>query len=416
MQTTVAAPATKSLTRSSPGSQVLMRGLLFIPSIPRYAAAKLLGKRYPPRALSLQLATLPEPERPQSFERLKVRLSGICGSDLALLYGKQAPTLSGMFSFPAVLGHEILAELGGVRVAVNPVLACHERGLPDCPACARGDDHLCFNVAEGNYAPGMIGFCQDLGGGWAQRMVAHRERIFPIDEQVPDERAVLTEPAAVVLHGLRQVWSKDRVQAGPRAQSPGSLYIPAFSMDWPAQILVIGAGTIGLLALKMLRVLGFDGPLYAVARHSRQAELAQLFGANKIFPSTQAAQQAAGARRYRGILGATSWRGGFEGVVEASGSPGGLQEASWAVQEGGRVLLLGAPATAFHDFSPYWFREIGLIGSYAYSWDDFAQTVKLLPEMGGVEAMVTHKFGLEAWPEAIKTSVTRRGIKVVFRP
>lgn len=406
MQTSTAAPTTQSLTRLSADSRVLMRGLLFTPSVPRYVAAKLLGKRYPPWALSLQLVTLPEPERPAGFERLKVRLSGICGSDLALLYGKQAPTLSGMFSFPAVLGHEILAELGGVRVVVNPVLACLERGLPDCPACARGDDHLCFNVAEGNFGPGMLGFCKDLGGGWAQRMVAHRERIFPITESVPDERAVLTEPAAVVLHGLRQAWGEGKPRPSPAIHR----------MHWPAQILVIGAGTIGLLAVKMLRVLGFEGPLWAVARHPRQAELARQFGANQVFPSTQAAQQAAGARCYRGILGATSWRGGFEGVVEASGSPGGLQEASWAVQEGGRVLLLGAPATALHDFSPYWFREVELAGSYAYSWDDFAQTVKLLPEMGGVEAMVTHKFGLEAWPEAIKAAATRRGIKVVFKP
>lgn len=410
MQTSATAPAAQTLTRPNAGSRMLMCGLLFTPSVPRYVAAKLLGKRYPPRALSLKLVTLPEPERPQGFERLKVRLSGICGSDLALLYGKQAPTLSGMFSFPAVLGHEILAELGGVRVAVSPVLACLERGLPDCPACARGDDHLCFNVAEGNFGPGMLGFCKDLGGGWAQRMVAHRERIFPISESVPDERAVLTEPAAVVLHGLRQAWGEGRPQARPRSDSETR------RMNWPAQILVIGAGTIGLLAIKMLRVLGFEGPLWAVARHPRQAALARELGANQVFPSTQAAQQTAGARRYRGILGSTAWRGGFEGVVEASGSPGGLQEASWAVREGGRVLLLGAPATALHDFSPYWFREIGLIGSYAYSWDDFAQTVKLLPELAGVEAVVTHKFALEAWPEAIKTAATRRGIKVVFKP
>jgi len=406
MQTSTAAPTTQSLTRLSADSRVLMRGLLFTPSVPRYVAARLLGKRYPPRALSLQLVTLPEPERPAGFERLKVRLSGICGSDLALLYGKQAPTLSGMFSFPAILGHEILAELGGVRVVVNPVLACLERGLPDCPACARGDDHLCFNVAEGNFGPGMLGFCKDLGGGWAQRMVAHRERIFPIAESVPDERAVLAEPAAVVLHGLRQAWGEGKPWPNPAVHR----------MHWPAQILVIGAGTIGLLAVKMLRVLGFEGPLWAVARHPRQAELARQLGASQVFPSAQAAQQAAGARRYRGILGSTAWRGGFEGVVEASGSPKGLQEASWAVQEGGRVLLLGAPATALHDFSPYWFREVGLVGSYAYSWDDFAQAVKLLPELEGVEAMVTHKFGLEAWPEAIKAAATRRGIKVVFKP
>jgi len=416
MQTAVTAPASQNLARVAQGTQVLMRGLLFTPSIPRYAAAKLLGKRFPPRALSLLLASLPEPERPNGFERLKVRLSGICGSDLALLYGKQAPTLSGMFSFPAILGHEILAELGGVRVAVNPVLACLERGLPDCPACQRGDDHLCLNVAEGNLAPGMIGFCADLGGGWAQRMVAHRERIFPIDESVPDERAVLTEPAAVVLHGIRQAWGQAHSPGAERASVLEASYPSLDTFSWPSQILVIGAGTIGLLTLKLLRVLGFDGRLHAVARHNRQAELARLLGADKVFPSTQAAQQAAGARRYRGILGATSWRGGYTGVVEASGSPGGLQEASWTVQEGGRVLLLGAPATAFHDFSPYWFREVRLVGSYAYSWDDFAQTVKLLPEMEGVEVLVTHKFALDAWPEAIKTAVAKRGIKVVFKP
>ena len=80
------------------------------------------------------------------------------------------------------------------------------------------------------------------------------------------------------------------------------------------------------------------------------------------------------------------------------------------------MLLLGAPATAFHDFSPYWFREIGLFGSYTYSWDDFAQTVKLLPELEGLEALVTHRFPLEAWPDALQTAVRRRGIKVVFKP
>lgn len=390
---TVAVPA-PALAQSSWGTQTLMRALQFRPSIPRYVAAKLLGKRYPARALPLRLVNLLEPERRSGFERLKVRLSGICGSDLALLYGKNSPALSPMFSFPAVLGHEILAELGGVRVVVNPVLACLERGLPDCPACARGDDHLCQNVAEGNFAAGLIGFCADFPGGWSQRVVAHRERIFPVPESVPDERAVLTEPMAVAVHGLQTSLAK----------------------DWPKELLVIGAGTIGLVTVKALRVMGYDGVLHVVARRTKQADLARMLGADRIHPSTQAAQQASGARRYRGILGATAWRGGFEAVVEASGSPTGLQEASWAVREGGRVLLLGAPGVALHDFSPYWFREVRLFGSYCYSWDNFAQTVKMLPEAEGLEALVAQKFSLEAWPEALRAASSKKGAKVVFQP
>ncbi len=401
--TAVASPQVLARPVAGSNSQTLMRGLLYSPSLPRYMAVRLMGKRYPVRALPISMVALPELERRNGFERLKVRLSGVCGSDLSVLYGQQSPSLGGMYSFPAVLGHEILAELGGVRVVVNPILACLERGLPECAACQRGDDHLCQNVAEGNFAPGMIGFCSDASGGWAQRMLAHKERIIPVAEGVPDERAVLAEPMAVVFHGLRLAWGSG---VGSTAQFA----------DWPEDILVIGAGTIGLLSLKMLRVLGFEGRLHTVARYKRQAEMARLLGADLVHSSTQAAQQTVKAKQYHGILGTSAWRGGFGGVVEASGSAQGLQEAHWAVGEGGKVLLLGAPATAFHDFAPNWFREVKLIGSYAYSWDDFAQTVQLLPELEGAEALVTRQFALEAWPEAIGTAVRHRGIKVVFKP
>jgi threonine dehydrogenase-like Zn-dependent dehydrogenase len=382
------------IARWSSQGRVMMRALVYTPSIPRYVAARLLGKRYPVKALSLRLQRIPEPAPRPGFERLKVRLSGICGSDLALLYGKNAPSLSPFFSFPAVLGHEILAELGGVRVVVNPVLSCLERGLPECPACQRGEDHLCLNVAEGNLAPGMIGFCSDLPGGWSERILAHRERIHPVPEGVPDERAVLTEPLAVTLHGVRR----------------------AFEGTWPRELLIVGAGTIGLLTIKALRLLGFSGSLAVVARHTRQAELARLLGANQVYASVAAAQQAHRSRRYRSLLGGSSWRGGFEAVVEASGSPLGLQEASWAVEEGGRILLLGAPGNAVHDFSPYWFRELRVIGSYCYSWDDFALAVRLLPEAEDLEALISGVYPLEAWPDALQAALRHRGAKVLFRP
>jgi Zn-dependent alcohol dehydrogenase len=98
-----------------------------------------------------------------------VRLAGVCGSDLALLFGKNSPRLSPFFSFPAVLGHEILGEVDGVRVAVNPTTSCRERGLSPCDACVRGHDNLCANAAEGPLAAGLIGYNRDLPGGWGRR-------------------------------------------------------------------------------------------------------------------------------------------------------------------------------------------------------------------------------------------------------
>ena len=77
-----------------------MKALLYTPSLPRFFGARLLGKRFPRKLLPLRLAEVPLPER-EGFLRVRVRLSGVCGSDLALLYGKSPPSLSPFFSFPA---------------------------------------------------------------------------------------------------------------------------------------------------------------------------------------------------------------------------------------------------------------------------------------------------------------------------
>ncbi len=361
-----------------------MRALVYTPSLPRFFLAGLLGKRFPPRALPLGLREVPLPERP-GFVRVRVRLAGICGSDLALLYGKSPPSLGPFFSFPAVLGHEILGEWEGVRVAVNPLLTCRDRGLPLCGKCQAGEEGLCQNLAEGDLAPGMLGFNRDLPGGWGEWVLARPERLYPIPDGVPDERAVLSEPLAVVLRGLSRF------------------------QPWPPEILILGMGTLGLLALRALRALGFSGKVYAVAKHPHQAERARAFGADGVYPSAEEALRGR-ARPYRYLL-FRAYRGGFPGIIEASGSGLGFRQALRLAEEGGKVLLLGAPGVGVVDLSPFWFKEVGLVGSYTYSPEEFGKAVALLPELGGLEAMVGGVFPLEAWPKALRA----KG-KALFRP
>ncbi len=371
-----------------------MKALLYFPSIPRYLLARSLGKRYPVSALPLKLVELPLPEEGGGFVRVRVRLSGVCGSDLALLYGKNSPRLSPFFSFPAVLGHEILGEYGGTRVAVNPLLACAEKGLDPCPACQRGEEGLCENLAEGALAPGMLGYHKELPGGWGEYLLARPERLVEVPAAVPDARAVLAEPLAVVLRGVRR----------------------AFPRGFPEAVLVIGAGTIGLLSVRLLRELGFSGRLDVVARHPRQAELARELGASAVFPSTEAAFLAFGARRYRPLLGPPVWRGGYPAVIEAAGSAKSLDEAAWGAREGGLVLLLGAAGEVRHDFSPHWFSELTWVGSYTYSKKDFADAVALLPALAGLERLVGEAYPLAAYREALRAALRRRAPKVLFAP
>jgi threonine dehydrogenase-like Zn-dependent dehydrogenase len=161
--------------------------------------------------------------------RVRPRLAGVCGTDLGLLTGHASSILSPFASFPAVLGHEVVGvvEESGQRVVIDPVISCQMRGLEPCRWCAAGAARFCERAADGNLSPGLlVGYCADLPGGWSTGMIAHRSQLHAVPEELSDEAAVLVEPFSVALHAV--------LAAPPQ---PGE------------QVLVIGAGTVGLCAL-----------------------------------------------------------------------------------------------------------------------------------------------------------------------
>ncbi len=361
-------------------------------SVPRFLLAGALGKRAPVALAPLRLVAAEPPAPREGWARVRVLLAGICGSDLSLLFGHNSPRLSPFFSFPAVLGHEVLGEVEGTRVALNPVVACRERGVGPCEACARGDDNLCANLTEGWPAPGIIGYNRDLPGGWGTALVAHEGRLHAVPDNVPDERAVLAEPFAVAWRGVRL----------------------ALAGGVPRSALVIGAGSIGLTTISALRQAGFDGTVHVVARHRQQREAAEALGADRVHAEVAGASAEVGARAYQAIIGPRAWRGGFDLVIDAAGSGSSLDAAVWAAREGGRVVLLGAPGKLRHDFSPHWFREVVLIGSFAYSAGEFAEALTHLSGASGLERIVNGRYPITRYREALADVRSRRVIKAVF--
>lgn len=163
---------------------------------------------------------------------------------------------------------------------------------------------------RGPLGPGDAGLQPGPPRGWGEWVLARPERLYPIPPGVPEERAVFAEPLAVVLRGLNKL------------------------KPWPEEVLVLGMGTIGLLAVRLLRALGYAGRLLAVAKYPHQAERAKAFGADGVYGSAKEALLAR-ARRYRYLL-FEGHRGGYEAVVEASGSGRGFREALALAREGGR--------------------------------------------------------------------------------
>jgi len=258
-----------------------MRALLFRKSIPRYLALKTLGRRaqrlLTRRILPVSLRDVAEPALPNAqWLRIRPRLSGICGSDLATIWATGSPYLAPVISMPFVLGHELVGtieEMGaevsgfsiGDRVVLHPALGCRVRGIePMCDACSDQRDALCRSVTRGDISAGIqTGYCRDTGGGWGDSLVAHQSQVYKVPDAMSDTVAVLTEPFACALHAAL------RVRLHPSDT-----------------VLVIGCGSIGLLTIAALRATGCTARIVASSKYDHQSLLARRMGADVVMSTT----------------------------------------------------------------------------------------------------------------------------------
>lgn len=411
-----------------------MKALEYRFNLPKYLLTRTAGKRGEPLTYgplsSLRLREVADPVPPSAeWHILRPILAGICGTDTALLSGKASPMLEPWSSFPAVLGHEIVArierlavvpqnsgapELGeGERVVVDPFLHCVVRGLDPCPNCQAGLTSACRNATQGRLAPALImGTCRDLPGGWSERMVAHPSQLFRVPDEIIDDVAVLVEPLSVAVHAV--------------LRSP-----PAHGES----LLIIGGGTIGLCVLAALRLLNFDVHVTLLARHGFQRELALRFGADEVVSSDRdAALRLAvthrGARMHKPTLGRAVPDWGFDWVCDCVGTPASLDDGLRTARPGGTFVLLGCAREAPHlDWTLVWSRELNVRGSCGYGVERFEgrrlHTFQLVMELMRrhpeypLRAMLTHRYPLTAYREALRAAFRRSesgAIKVVFAP
>jgi L-iditol 2-dehydrogenase len=347
-----------------------MRALSFDVDVLGFLKARTLG-RFTEAAVfgglsNLRLGQVPEPVlRGPEWVRLRVLACGICGTDLATLTYRASPALEPFGSFPAVPGHEVLAqveEVGpnvtrvepGQRVVVDPMISCRVRGYaPDahCASCREGRHATCELAGEegppeapdpgashstahspteesiSRLSRGLtIGYHADLPGGWGETMAAHESQLFPVPDTVPDRAAVLVEPLAIGLHAV--------LNGGPD--------------DSGQDILVIGSGPIALGTIWALRATGFRGTIVGQTKREHEAELARKMGADQVVRPGPEARQVlvdTGALAYQPILGDEVFSGGgFPLVFDCVGNAGSLKQALRFAAPRGRVVMLGCAA------------------------------------------------------------------------
>src|SRR5205085_12694493 len=131
-------------------------------------------------------------------------------------------------------------------------------------------------------------------------------------------------------------------------------------------ILIIGAGTIGLLTLKAVHALSPQTRISVQARHAFQVEQAMRLGAAQILyaqDSYEGVQKATGAHLYKGMLGNKMLLGGYDVIYDTVGSKRTLSNALRWTRAGGTVVVIGVNLHLMRiDLTPIWYQEVNLIG------------------------------------------------------
>jgi threonine dehydrogenase-like Zn-dependent dehydrogenase len=368
----------------------------------------------------------PVPTRP-GWVMAKTRLTGICGSDAKQVFmdfgdDYTDSALNGHFTFPTVLGHEVVAEIAqvgegvtslgvGQRVVLNPWLSCVPRVIdPLCGACRDGDYSLCWHFLDGPLAAGIhTGTSKDAPGGFAEYLPAHESMWIPVPDHISDEMAVLGDPFAVSLHSVTR-----------NPPPPGG------------KVLVYGGGALGATATAILRALHPDVEVMVVARFPAQAALARRLGATVVdpYPVEQLLETAADwsggvLQRVEGAL-PMAHPGGIDVVYDTVGTGETASVGVRLLKARGTMVKSGVHAPERWEWSPLYFKEISWVGSNAFGIEEvdgvqrhgIAHYLQLV-EDGRIDmrGMLTHTFRLDDWREAFTALATQAdsgAIKVAF--
>jgi 2-desacetyl-2-hydroxyethyl bacteriochlorophyllide A dehydrogenase len=292
--------------------------------------------------MTMRSAPLPPVEPDEVL--IQVAYAGICGSELSGYLGHNALRVP-----PLVMGHEFsgkIVALGaqatthnsqlrvGQAVTVNPMVYCGE-----CEFCRQGMNQLCSRRR-------LIGAHRP--GAFADYVSAPAWMVLPLPSGLPLRDGALTEPVACAVRIARHA-----------GQVAGET------------LLILGAGTIGLLALQVLLSHGAK-QVFIADTQAERLEVAQAVGGQALDPRQTDVVKT--VRAASGGLGAAV-------SVDAVGKAVTREQCISATRPGGHMILSGLhEETSVIPAADVIRREITLHGSFCYTPDDFQQAARLLAQ------------------------------------
>ncbi|MBV9712458.1 MAG: alcohol dehydrogenase catalytic domain-containing protein [Ktedonobacteraceae bacterium] len=306
---------------------------------------------------------------------IRSRVVGICGSDVELYQGIRP---EGFYCYPLVPGHEWSGEVatigervhglsGGDRVVVEGILCCGT-----CPNCRVGLTNLC----EAGYDE--IGFTRP--GGLAEYVVVPARQVHVLPRDASFEQAALLEPTAVVA----QAFLRSAPKAGETA-------------------VVIGDGTIGLLAVQILHLFS-PSALILVGSHAERLMIGRRLGATHTINGKREDVE-------QGVRDLTQGRGA-DLVFEGGSRAAGVELSIRLARRGGTVMLEGIAGAGAHlslESDIFVLKHLAVQGIFGASSAAWTYAVQLFSAgLLHLTPLITHRFALSDYQEALNTVMARR--------
>lgn len=266
---------------------------------------------------------------------LKIKASGICGSDMHAYHGKDERRIP-----PLILGHEISGiiqngKLKNKNAVLNPLLTCG-----NCNYCKNGREHLCGKRV-------LLGMSKPIKreGGFAEYVSIPDKNIYEIPKELNIEEFAVAEPTAVSLHAVllgQNTLNKSLSEC---------------------KILIQGCGAIGLICGLILSYeKNCKNIVMSDPNKLRSDECAKYLKAEFINPKEKKLKE-----------------NEFDIVFDTVGSEITRQQAIFVVAPGGSIVHIGLhEPTGSFDFRKLTLREITLVGTYCYTNNDFEKTIDIL--------------------------------------
>lgn len=328
----------------------------------------------------VRIEDLPEPRIDKDGVLVKVKSSGICGSDVHAFEGKSKRRVP-----PLVMGHEfagVVADIGtdvqdfqcGDRVVVEPKISCGK-----CPPCQSGRTNICLELKlVGLHAP----------GAFAEYIAVPAEACYKLPDYISFDEASLVEPLSVATHTVNVTPTK-----------------------MGDSLLVIGAGVVGLLIMMVARSrVGCD--VFVTDLIDYKLDLARKLGANAVVNS--------GRQDATKIVRELTNGKGVDAVIEAVGVQDTLQYALGVVKKGGNITVTGLQVQDIQiDIMKLVTNEINLKGVYLYAPGDFKTSLGLITNgIVQLKPLITHTFPLTEIAKAVDVLTSTKGdhVKIVLNP